>query len=76
MGSGPWAADRRRLALVGVLVGVVVVGSVSLWTISHAPDDGDSLTRAASVPSEPAQSPDVRLPPTNGLEESIEPEPV
>jgi hypothetical protein len=43
---------------------VVVVGSVSLWTISHAPDDGDSVIRADSVPSEPARSPDVRLQPS------------
>ncbi|MCS6559733.1 hypothetical protein NYQ31_15150 [Curtobacterium flaccumfaciens] len=54
MGTGPWAADRRRLALVGVLVGVVVVGSVSLWTISHTSDDGDTVTRADSVAPEPA----------------------
>ncbi|QYI98298.1 hypothetical protein K0028_05100 [Curtobacterium flaccumfaciens pv. flaccumfaciens] len=76
MGTGPWAADRRRLALVGVLVGVVVVGSVSLWTISHTSDDGDTVTRADSLAPEPARSPDNGLQPTNALEEPIEPEPV
>ncbi|MDQ0539556.1 hypothetical protein QF011_002118 [Curtobacterium flaccumfaciens] len=76
MGTGRWAADRRRLALVGVLVGVVVVGSVSLWTSSHAPDDGEPVTRADAVGPEPAQSPDVRLQPSDALGEPIEPEPV
>lgn len=61
---------------MGVLVGVVVVGSVSLWTISHAPDDGESVTRADSVAPEPAQSPDVRLQPSNGFGVPVAQEPV
>ncbi|MBF4614885.1 hypothetical protein [Curtobacterium sp. VKM Ac-1376] len=76
MRIGPWAADRRRLALVGVLVGVVVVGSVSLWDFSHAPDDGDAVSRADPVVPEPARSPGTGLQPSNALEEPIEPEPV
>jgi hypothetical protein len=61
---------------VGVLVGVVVVGSVSLWTISHTSDDGDAVTRADSVAPEPAQSPTGGLRPSNGLGETIEPQDV
>ncbi|NQW91172.1 hypothetical protein HQQ88_12820 [Curtobacterium sp. VKM Ac-2861] len=69
MRIGRWGTDRRRLALVGALVAVVVVGSVSLWTVSHAPSEDDTVTRsdrAAPVP-EPAQSPAEGLRPSNGL---------
>ncbi|MBF4607275.1 hypothetical protein [Curtobacterium sp. VKM Ac-1393] len=68
MRIGRWETDRRRLALVGALVAVVVVGSVSLWTVSHAPADDETVTRSERAEPEPAQSPTEGLRPSNGLE--------
>ncbi|QQD77178.1 hypothetical protein I8920_05430 [Curtobacterium sp. YC1] len=76
MRIGRWAAERRRLALVSGLVAVVVVGSVSLWTVSHEPVHDDTVTRADPIDSEPARSPGVGLRPANGLGDPVEPEPV
>ncbi|ROP74091.1 hypothetical protein EDF19_0167 [Curtobacterium sp. PhB115] len=59
---------------MGVLVGVVVVGSVSLWTVSHASSDDAALARDDRVAPEPARSPAVGLQPANGLGSPIEPE--
>jgi hypothetical protein len=68
---GRWGTDRRRLALVGALVAVVVVGSVSLWTVSHAPAEDDLVTRSDRAVPEPARSPSEGLRPSNGLGEPL-----
>lgn len=52
---------------MGALVAVVVVGSVSLWTVSHAPSEDDTVTRSDRAAPEPAQSPTEGLRPSNGL---------